>query len=128
MQEEHISKSKEDYLEAILIQINKYGACRATDIASQLGFSKPSVSVALKKLEDEGYVERKDWRIILTDKGSRIANKTLDKHSFFVRWFMYMGINKKVAEEEACQMEHIISEESFNKIVEFVKEVNTNIV
>lgn len=127
MRDEHISKSKEDYLEAILIQINKYGACRATDIAAQLGFSKPSVSVALKKLEDDGYVERKEWRIVLTEAGRNIAKKTFDKHSFFVRWFMYMGINKKVAEEEACQIEHIISEESFDKIVEFVKEVDADI-
>lgn len=111
-----IGKSKEDYLEAILIQINKNGACRSTDVAAQLGFSKPSASIALKKLEEDGYIVRDDWKIVLTDSGREIAQTTYDKHAFFTRWLERVGIDKKTAEDEACLMEHIISRESFMKI------------
>lgn len=119
-----IGKSKEDYLEAIFIQINRNGACRSTDVAAQLGFSKPSASIALKKLEDEGYIERYDGRILLTEKGKEIARKTYDKHSFFKQWLIMAGVDDKVAEEEACQMEHIISEDSFDKITAYLKKLD----
>ncbi len=120
-----IGKSKEDYLEAILIQINKNGTCRSTDVAVQLGFSKPSASIALKKLEEEGYIERDDGSILLTEKGKDIAGKTYNKHSFFKEWLVMAGVDDKVAEEEACQMEHIISEDSFNKITAYLKKLDT---
>ena len=121
MDRESIGKSKEDYLEAILIQINRSGACRSTDVAVQLGFSKPSASIALKKLEDDGYIERNDGNIVLTESGREIAQTTYDKHSFFKKWLIIAGIEERMAEEEACQMEHIISEESFNKITSYLK-------
>jgi Mn-dependent DtxR family transcriptional regulator len=120
-----IGKSKEDYLEAILIQINLNGACRSTDVAAQLGFSKPSASIALKKLEDEGYIIRDDWKVLLTDKGRAIAQMTYDKHSFFKKWLKRTGIDEKTAEEEACQIEHIISGESFDKIKDYLKGVDS---
>ncbi len=119
-----IGKSKEDYLEAILIQINKNGTCRSTDVAVQLGFSKPSASIALKKLEEEGYIERDDGSILLTEKGKDIADKTYNKHSFFKEWLVMAGVDDRVAEEEACQMEHIISEDSFNKITAYLKKLD----
>ena len=119
-----VGKSKEDYLEAILIQTNKNGACRITDIATQLGYSKPSVSVAVTKLEEEGYVERDDWRIILTDKGMTVAKKLLDKHLFFTKWFIAVGIEENTAINEACLLEHTISDESFMKISEYLKNLD----
>lgn len=115
-----LNKSKEDYLEAVLIQIHKNGACRITDVANQLGYSKPSVSVALRKLEEEGFIEKDDWRILLTEEGRRIAERMLDKHSFFKEWFTMIGIEENVAVEEACQLEHIISDDSFHKIKAFI--------
>ena len=102
MEKESIGKSREDYLEAILILIRKKGACRSTDVASQLGFSKPSASIALKKLEEEGFIVRDDWRILLTEAGQKIAENMLDKHSFFTGWFEKIGIDAATAEEEAC--------------------------
>ena len=124
MENESIGRSKEDYLEAILVQINSSGACRSSDVAARLGFSKPSASIALKKLEDEGYIKKEDSRILLTEKGRGIAQKTYDKHSFFKKWLTTAGIEECVAEKEACQMEHIISEDSFNKITEYLKHLD----
>ena len=119
-----IGKSKEDYLEAILIQINLNGACRSTDVAAQLGFSKPSASIALKKLEDEGYIVRDDWKVLLTDAGMEIAQATYNKHSFFKKWLERAGIDERTAEEEACQIEHIISCDSFDKIKDYLKSMD----
>ena len=75
----------------------------------------------LKKLEDDGYIKQYDGRILLTEKGKEIARKTYDKHSFFKQWLIMAGVDDKVAEEEACQMEHIISEDSFDKITAYLK-------
>ncbi|MCR5002487.1 MAG: metal-dependent transcriptional regulator [Lachnospiraceae bacterium] len=115
-----IGKSKEDYLEAILIRIKENGACRSTDVATQLGFSKPSASIALKKLEEDGYIIRDDWKVLLTEKGREIAEVTYDKHSFFKKWLVRAGISEKVAEDEACLIEHVISRDSFTKIKEYL--------
>jgi len=111
-----IGKSREDYLESILIQIKQYGACRLTDVASEMGVSKPSTSVAIKKLEEEGYVLRDDWRILLTESGTEIATRMYDRHTFFTDLFVEMGIDKEKAMEEACLIEHSISDDSFEKI------------
>ena len=127
MESNSIGKSKEDYLEAILIQIKKNGACRSTDVAAQLGFSKPSASIALKKLEDQGYIIRDDWKILLTEKGREIAEITYDKHTFFKKWLIKTGIDEKTAEDEACQIEHIISSDSFIKISTYLKEHDSEI-
>lgn len=114
-------KSQEDYLEAIFIQIHKVGACRVTDIANQIGFTKASASVALKKLEESGYVYRDDWRILLTDKGFRTAKSTYEKHKFFTDWFASLGIEFDAAEKDACEIEHVISDLTYEKIREYVK-------
>ncbi len=116
-QEKHeLGKSSEDYLESILRIIKEKGACRPTDIAELMNFSKPSVSVALKKLEEEGYIHREDWRIQLTEIGESAAAKTFEKHEFFRQLFEEIGISPETAEEEACLVEHVISEDSFNKM------------
>lgn len=116
---QNLSKSKEDYLEAVLINIKTKGACRMTDIANYLGYSRASVSVALKKLEDEQYVYRDDWRILLTEQGMKIAEEMLIKHTLFRNWFLALGIDEKVADEEACQIEHALSDKTFIKISEY---------
>lgn len=116
MADHELGKSSEDYLESILIIIQEKGACRPTDIAEQLNFSKPSVSVALKKLEEEGYIARDDWRILLTESGKKAAGQTLQKHEFFRSVFEKMGIEEEQAEKEACLVEHVISDESFQKM------------
>ena len=113
-----IEKSREDYLEAILVLIEKNGACRLTDIAEHLNYSKPSVSVAVKKLEEQEFIQRDDWRILLTEEGKELAEKTYKKHKFFTALFESIGIPDETAKEEACLMEHIICEDSFSKMVE----------
>ncbi len=115
--------SREDYLEAILIRINRYGACRVTDVAEQMNYSKASVSVALKKLEEDGCILRDDWRILLTDKGRDIAQHVYDRHEFFTEWFKKIGVSEKNAEEDACRIEHVLSEECFEKMKAYLEDV-----
>ena len=113
MKEYELGKSKEDYLEAILRLIRKNGACRSTDVAEELGFSRASVSVAVRNLENQGYLIHDDWRIVLTEKGERIASNTAKKHDFFYSLLLHSGVDPELAEEEACSLEHSISTESF---------------
>ena len=117
-----IGKSREDYLEAILMQIKKNGACRLTDVASKLGFSKPSASVAVKKLEEEGYIIKDDWKIVLTDKGMSIAKNLYDRHTFFTSLLIEAGVESGVAEDQACLMEHGISDDSFKKLRKYLED------
>ena len=127
MNEESLGKSSEDYLEAILMQTRKNGACRLTDVAKQLNYSKPSVSIAVKKLVEEGYVVKDDWKPVLTEAGERIAESMLEKHTFFTKWLMMAGVDKETAEEEACKIEHVISDESFGKVMDFMKRTHAGI-
>lgn len=118
-------KSREDYLEAILMLEEKKGNVRSVDVASELGFTKPSVSIALKKLKEKGLVVIEDGVYLkLTDEGREIAKKTLDKHEFFTNLFIKIGVDPKTAEMEACSLEHSISEETFYKIKKYVKSLN----
>lgn len=108
-----LGRSREDYLEAILMVIREKGACRMTDVALKLNYSKPSVSMALKKLEEQGYIVRDDWRVVLTDSGLKIAEDILEKHKFFTNLLEEIGVEPKKAEDEACLVEHVISDNTF---------------
>ena len=113
-------RSSEDYLEAILMIREAKGSCRSVDVATQLGFSKPSVSVAVSKLVDSGCVERlEDGQLVLTDKGMEIARNTLDKHHLLTEMFCRMGVSADTAEHDACLIEHSLSEETYEKIRAF---------
>ena len=120
MAKETITRSKEDYLEAILIRINAAGACRVTDLAQQMGYSKASASVALKKLEEDKCIIRDDWRILLTDKGRAIAEHVYERHKFFVEWFEKLSISEANSEKDACLIEHVLSEETYEKLKEYI--------
>ncbi|MBE6015067.1 MAG: metal-dependent transcriptional regulator [Lachnospiraceae bacterium] len=111
-----VGKSQEDYLKAILIQIKTAGACRMTDVADRLGFSKSSTSTAIKKLEDEGFVIRDNWRILLTDKGLEIAESLYEKYVFFKDLLIRCGVDEDTASSAACLFEHDISDDSFEKL------------
>ncbi len=113
--------SKEDYLEAVLICTKRFGTCRVTDIAKQLGHSKASVSVALTKLEKEGLIKKDDWRILLSDSGRSSAEKIFERHLFFLKWFEHIGIDTQIANEDACLIEHAISDTTFEKIMDYLK-------
>lgn len=114
-------RSSEDYLEAILLVRNRDKRCRRIDVARQLGFSKPSVSNAVAKLEAEGLVERgEDGDLLLTENGERIAQHTLEKHEFFASLFERLGVDRKTAQDDACALEHNISDESYQALSGFI--------
>lgn len=118
----NIYESSEDYLESILILKNKNGKVRSIDIVSDLHFSKPSVSIAMKKLRENGYINVDDKGFItLTDKGYEIASKTYDRHVTLTKFFVSLGVSEEVAQKDACRIEHDLSDETYNALKAKVK-------
>lgn len=118
----NIYESAEDYLEQILVLLEEKGYARSTDIAESLGVTKPSVSVAMKKLKENGYIKMStDNLISLTDKGYAIARKTYDRHQALTKYLMQLGVPEAIAKEDACKIEHDLSEESFAAICSQIK-------
>lgn len=118
-----IHESAENYLETILILKNRKGNVRSIDIVNELEFSKPSVSVAMKNLRENGYIEVDgDGYISLLEKGQEIAERIYERHTFLSNWLIALGVNPNTATEDACRIEHVISAESFSAIKEHVKE------
>lgn len=112
-----IHESAENYLETILMIKNKKGAVRSIDIANELEFSKPSVSVAMKNLRENGYIDvDSNGYITLLESGLEIAEKMYERHTTLSNWLIGLGVNPETAVEDACKIEHIISEESFKAI------------
>ena len=111
------NEARDDYLEAILMITQERGHCRSINIAETLDVTKPSVSVAVGKLVEEGLVVMDAEKMIrFTEKGRLLAELTLAKHNYFKQLLMNAGIEEETAEREACAMEHGISEESFEKL------------
>lgn len=109
-----IQESAENYLETILILQKRNGSVRSVDIAAELGFSKPSVSVAMKHLREGGYIRMgEDGRICLQESGRTIAERVYERHTLLSDWLCALGVDPAVAAEDACRMEHVISAESF---------------
>lgn len=118
-----IQESAENYLETILMLYQRKGFVRSIDIANEMGFSKPSVSVAMKNLKENGYIVINDGGMIsLTDKGRKIAEKTYERHTLFTEWLICLGVSPDVAVVDACRMEHAVSEESFAAIKKFAQQ------
>ena len=114
-----IYESAEDYLEAILKIKNQAGNVRSIDIVHELGFSKPSVSVAMKKLRENGYIDMDaDGYITLLPPGEEIANRIYSRHKIMTQFLLLLGVSPEVAAEDACKMEHDISDETFDRILE----------
>ena len=117
-----IHESAEDYLESILVLQQRRGQVRSIDIVNDLGYSKPSVSIAMKKLRQENHITVTDAGFIyLTDSGKEIANMIYERHEFISKWLIELGVPEEIATDDACQMEHVISRESFNAIKEYVR-------
>ncbi len=117
-----IMESSENYLETIYILIQKKGSVRSIDIANELSFSKPSVSVAMKKFRADGYVNVDDCgNITLTSKGEKIAKSVYDRHTTIAKALISLGVSEKVAYEDSCKIEHYISDETFNKIKKYIQ-------
>ena len=115
-------QSYEDYLERIIMLEETIGSVRSIDIANSMNFARSSVSIAVKKLENDGLitVDRKDFFIHLTAKGREIGEKTLHKHKILSLFFVKLGVSPKTAEQDACKIEHDISDESFKAFEEFL--------
>ncbi len=110
-------ESQEDYLEKILQLSQENSVVHAIDIARAMSFSKPSVSVAMNKLKEAGYININDkGDITLTDSGLEIAQKTLEKHIILTKMLMYLGVDEVTAMEDACKMEHDISDKTWTAI------------
>ena len=117
----NIHESAENYLETILVLSKSLPVVRSVDIANELGFKKSSVSVAMKNLRENGYITVTDAGFIyLTDAGKEIAVKIYERHEFLSEWLQRLGVDKKIATEDACKMEHDISVESFAAIKQYV--------
>lgn len=117
-----IHESAENYLETILMIKQKKGEVRSIDIANELEFSKPSVSIAMKNLRENGYITvDENGYISLTDSGKEIAERMYERHTTLSSWLISLGVNENVAVEDACRIEHIISAESFEAIKKIIK-------
>lgn len=114
---EHINESAENYLETILILSKRLPVVRSVDVATELGFKKSSVSVAMKNLRENHYITVTEAGFIyLTEEGKKIAEMIYERHELLREWLMKLGVSEKVAVADACKMEHILSRESFEAI------------
>ena len=117
-----IHESVEDYLESILILQERRGYVRSIDVVNELGFSKPSVSIAMKKLRENGYINMApDGHITLNESGYEIASRIYNRHKTLTRFFTLLGVSDKTASDDACKVEHDLSSETFLKIQEYVQ-------
>lgn len=113
----HSNESAENYLETILVLSKTLPVVRSVDIANELNFKKSSVSVAMKKLrESEHIIVSREGYITLTESGQAIADMIYERHTLLSSWLERLGVDPQIAADDACRMEHVISEESFNAI------------
>ena len=118
-----IQESAENYLETILILKSRKGLVRSIDIVNELEFSKPSVSVAMKNLRENGYIEIDDGGFIsLLPAGQKIAETMYERHTIISNWLIKIGVDPETAVEDACRIEHVISAESFEAVKSYIKE------
>ncbi len=116
-----LNKSAEDYLETILILSKRLPVVRSVDIAAEMNFKKPSVSVAMKHLRENGYITVSDAGFItLTKQGQAVADRIYERHTFLTNWLTALGIDEGTPAADACRMEHVISPESFAAIKKYV--------
>lgn len=120
-------ESGEMYLETILVLKNKYGYVRSIDIAHEMNYSKPSVSRAMSLLKEDGYIDHDPHgMIILTPKGQKVADKIYDRHKTLTKYLIMIGVDDETAQNDACKIEHVISDKSFSKIKAIVKNASAD--
>ena len=118
-----IMKSAEDYLEAMLMMREKHGYIRSIDIATELGVTKPSVSYATKRLREAGYISMaEDGHITLNPSGLEIAERIYERHKVLTKLLTDLGVDERIAREDACKIEHDLSVETFDAIKRHMKE------
>jgi len=119
-----VHESGEMYLEAILVLSKKNGYVRSIDVSEYLGYSKPSVSRAVGILKNGGYIQMdKDGSLVLTESGRTIAEKIFERHTVLSRLLIKLGVSEETATEDACRMEHAISDESFEAIKRYMADL-----
>ena len=124
-----IHESAENYLETILVIGKRKPQVRSIDIANELSFSKPSVSVAMKNLRVNGYINvDREGFITLTEAGRAIAEKIYERHELLSAWLVHLGVDPQVAAEDACRIEHVISTESFERLKKSSESNNQEVV
>lgn len=112
-----MNESSEDYLETILLLSKRLPVVRATDIVAELGYSKSSVSAALKNLREKGYITVENHGYIyLTDSGNTLAKSVYERHEWFTKWLISLGVDEATAGADACRLEHALSAKSFEAI------------
>lgn len=118
-----IHESAEDYLESILVLQERSGQVRSIDIVNELGYSKPSVSIAMKKLRENGYISMDhDGIITLNESGLAIAQRIYHRHRTLSQFFILLGVNPETASGDACKVEHVLSDETFQRICSYVEQ------
>ena len=118
----HTNESAENYLETILVLSKKLPVVRSVDIANELGFKKPSVSIAMKNLKEKNHITVTDAGFIyLTESGKEIAEMIYERHELLTKCLVMLGVDEAIAAEDACKIEHVISKESFDAIKKHVK-------
>ena len=119
-----ILESSEDYLEAMLMMQERFGYIRSIDIANELNVTKPSVSYATKRLRQNGYITMdKEGLITLTESGLAIAERVYERHKTLSSFFMKLGVDEETALEDACKVEHDLSEETFRCIQQYLEKM-----
>ena len=119
-----IHESAENYLETMLVLQKRNGYVRSIDIATELNFSKPSISNAMKQLRSKGYIQMDESRLItLTEKGRKVAEQIYERHQLISEFLEMLGVDSQTAAEDACKIEHVLSKETFEKFKEHVNEM-----
>ena len=118
----YVNESAENYLETILVLSRKLPVVRSVDIATELDFKKPSVSVAMKKLRENGHITvSPEGYITLTASGKEIAERIYERHTLLSSWLERLGVDPETAAEDACRIEHVISAESFEALKKHIR-------
>ncbi len=118
----HLQESGEMYLETILTLTKQRGSVRSVDVSEYMGYSKPSVSRAVGILKANGYIEvKKDGSLVLTDSGRAVAMKIYERHNVISSFLEKLGVSPEAASADACKIEHVISDETFEKIKNYLK-------
>ena len=117
-----IQKASEDYLESMLMMKEQHGYIRSIDVADHLGVTKPSVTYATKQLKQNGFITMdRDGLITLTESGMEIADRIYTRHKTLTEFFIRIGVDEKTAREDACKVEHDLSEETYSKMIAFAE-------
>ena len=115
-----LGQVQEDYLEAVYVLREKNGRVKCVNIAEYMGRSKPTILTAVKALEEKGYIMNNRHSLLLTEKGEELAKRVHERHQYFKKLLMLAGVEEETADKEACVMEHVLSEDSYEKLKKYL--------